>query len=230
MSCGGFEDAPEVTRNSELPTTVNSKKWVLRSATPVMLSLKSESLENPNILVSTQRTLLPHEYDVLHEPIFEADRQSLTSFVTGIGVDIVDLENNNLVVGLGIEAREYNSKTGYFSPTTRIFAAQGEDLSNAQNFVILNSESPNYMFTGFGFRLKEARMKSLALQRKTLSSLMEEGSPISASKTLTLPPGWVAVGLVIKIVPKIPEGKTILDIPVPYVQDMLMYIGNLRYE
>jgi hypothetical protein len=225
VGCGGVEDR----RTSQLGTIgaddLRSQRLV--GFSPLVYAL-DPSAADPKILVPVNRTLLSYQYDAIVEPDLTEDKTAYASIVTGIGLSAVDTVGNTLGFSLGIEAREYDSKTGSFSSNTKIFAAQGEDISGAQKFLILNSNSPNYLFSGLGLRLRYGKITSLQIQKKSMGDLPYDGASISGSKKIILPNGWAAVGIHIKFKPTIPVGVDPATIKIPFVQDAIFYISQLQ--
>ncbi|MDB5038346.1 MAG: hypothetical protein JWQ35_1874, partial [Bacteriovoracaceae bacterium] len=215
---------------------------------PLTYALNPASPNDPNTLVAASNLLQLFEYDAIIQPDLDVTKTQVTDFVTGVGIDVNNLANPavRLDITIGVEARQFDSTTGNFSSTTQIFTDhQGADVGGAQNFVILNKNSPNYFLTGLGLKLKYAVVSNLVLQRKTLDQINNSGTSIDSvtGKSVTLPNGWAAVGFFLKItnnpaatlfptptpLPGLTPTPTPTPTPstIPFVQDAVLYVGQL---
>lgn len=222
-ACGSPEGGSSARYGTYQIDSRTQKSYQLKAFSPLSMSVDAVNSQGQFSLVPVVRTLNLFEYDSVIEAEIADDRVSAMSFVTGIALDVVDSKGAALGVTLSVEAREFNSQTGQFSGSTRIFAPQGANLVGAQNFTILNSNSPNYVMTGLGLRLKDARVSRLQLARKSLSNLYEDPENLQGAAVVILPAGWVATGFQIKLAP-IVNGSTTTH---PYVQDALLSIAQL---
>ncbi len=220
-ACGSSESASP-PRGINIDTT-GGKSFRLSAFDPVQYAINATS-RNPLVLAPANRPLALFQFDAVVPANLNEDRVTAADMITGIAINVVDSKGAAVRVSLAIEAREFNSKTGLFSSTTQIFTAPGQDLSGAQNFVILNTNSPNYVLTGLALRLMDAKVSNLSLLRKSISSLGREVTPPEGGTVVTLPAGWAAVGLSLKFDPvTLDSGAQV----VPFVQDALLSIAQL---
>ncbi len=219
-ACGGTDGNSGSPRSSTF-VAGNGTHVYLKAYSGQYLAFNRSELD-PNQLVQVQRELAPHEFDALIEPHLSSDKSSAFSVVTGMSIAIA----GNNTVTLGIRAREFDPQTGSFRPDTRLFASYpGAEFRNAQEFSITNSNSTNYLLTAMGLRSSPDHIQFLNLQRKSLANLYRDGDPIDPLQAqVILPPGWVAVGFLIKILPRDTNQG------VPYISDALIYTALLVEE
>jgi hypothetical protein len=220
VACGSPQSDVMTDRNTVVTATGTTSSF--RAFDPLTYQLNPLTPEDPNTLVSGTNPLELFQYDGIVTADLDSSKTNATSFVTGIGVDVVDTSNNPLPVTIGIEARQYDSATGNFSSQSQIFADHpGADFQKAQNFVVLNKNSPNYLLTGLGIKMRHSRLVNLAVQKKTFAMINKPGRAISAGTFVALPPGWAAVGFILRVSPR--SGSTVI----PFAQDVVIYVGQL---
>lgn len=227
VGCGGEDSQSSRRTPGGLDQILDASKSLL-ALNPLKYAL-DPATSGSSSLVSVQRDLSLFQYDVLVEPAYDESRSKVHSVITGIGLSAIDVVGNALDIGLGIEAREYDPTTGYFGSSTRIFAAQGENLDRSQNFVILNTTTPNLLLTGLGFRLRNGRLTHLSLQRKSIGDLSMTGDAIKGNKKVVLPQGWAAVGIHVRFQRRF--DPTVVDpstVQTPFIQDALIYVGEYK--
>ncbi|MBN8555798.1 MAG: hypothetical protein J0L93_10165 [Deltaproteobacteria bacterium] len=218
LSCGGVESDSVIERSTvNLPS---GRTLYLKAQDGIPIAF-DPSASDPNTLVQVSRILDLNQYNVLIEPNLTSDKQIVNTVITGIGISAQDTAGAAVSIRLGIIAREYDPSTGGFSPTTRVFSAQGEDLSNTQQFLTSNSAT---LLSGLGVRLRRGKVTHLQIQRKPFNSIGQSGSAIGGSKQVILPNNWVAVGFKIRFVSNTPGGEA------PFLQDTLLYTGQLTYQ
>jgi hypothetical protein len=208
----------------------NGKITYFRALNPLFLAFDRYCPGNPNPatcnnLIPVTRTLQLNEYDAFVEPDLSADHVTVNSLVTGIGIEAVDYQSATpFVIHLGVIGRQFDSSTGKFLNNFRTFSAQGETFDGAQDFSIQNAIADNIFMTGLGLRLHGGHVSKLEIQKKMPSKLMQAGPALTASTRVTLDNGWAAVGFIIRVSPPT------ISSPMPYLQDVLMYTGQLVSE
>ena len=218
LSCGGAEN--DLSGERSILYLPSGKVLYLKAQDGIPIAF-DPSASDPNTLVQVNRILALNQYNVLIEPNLSSDKQIVNSVITGIGISAQDANGANVNIKLGIIAREFDPATGGFSPTTRVFSAQGEDLANTQQFLTSNSAT---LLSGLGVRLRRGKVTQLQIQRKPYTSLSQTGAVIGGSKQVILPNNWAAVGFMIRFVSNTTGGEA------PFLQDTLLYTGQLTYQ
>jgi hypothetical protein len=221
--CGGNETTTPI--DPAVTVTANGKGSEFKALSPVSFELNPASPNDPLNLVSGSSPLQLFQYDAVVEADLDSSKMNARSFVTGVGVDITDTSGNALNTVLFVEAREFDSSTGNFSGTSKIYSsAPGADIQMTQHFGIVSATSPNFLLTGMGFKMRNARMKTLSLQRKTFEKIFQRGTSISGGTQVLLPVGWAATGVYLRAAP--PSVSTTTT-QFPFIQDAVLYVGQL---
>ena len=219
--CGSSETDEATARGT---FTVSAQKSVFLKSFGAQSFAFNRSSEDSDQLVQVDRLLPLSSFDAHVQPDQTLDERVTYSVVTGIGMDVENLDGEPLDVSIAIVARKFDITTGQFSGATRTFYAPGADFTNSQSFFISNTDYSNNLLSGLGLALRDARVKQLVLQRKAIGNLYSSGTSMSTRDFVSVDAGWAAVGFHIRIRPKDRDNDR-----TPFVQDALIYTAQLTF-
>lgn len=219
LACGSAEEEGGFLVSSQTNPSGNS--MILKAFSPFYKAYNFNP-SAPGMLVEVNRQIPLYMFEALVEPQLSYDQLQALSVVTGLGIKANDNEGDNVEVRLGIFAREFDTVTGMFKNEVRLFAPPNTDFENSQQFYIVNTENPNFVFTGLGMKAEQGNIQKMVVQRKAMNSLHLPSSTVMPNDvtSIVLPPNWVAVGFILKLVP-----NETID-PFPYLSDVILYTAQ----